>query len=620
MRIAGRLGLLAAAATLSAPSVASAAPTPANGLTNPLWNSETCANCHSYPNADEHAADPLYAPMFGWSGSMMANAARDPVFWAGVAIASQDHPGETEECVRCHSPRAFLEGRGNATSIDDLQAPGDFEGVTCETCHRLVEDPATPPGNARYEIDDVVVGGIVPRRGPWSYVGGGFEPPHSWIQDDYVGTSRACGTCHDVTTPRDRVDDDGTPLGTLFNEQRTYSEWANSSFAVEGAGFASCQDCHMPAVADMPGCGNAVNMFSHADGGRRHDLVGANRFMISLLEQEYGDNGAGQVPSTLYTIAMDRTDELLATAATMDVAAPADVALGEGLDGLEVTVTNNTGHKLPTGYSEGRVMWIEVIASYGGTPVWTSGQWTQGVGMEQDTNLRTYEGVAEEYATNTSLHLLLNDHWVRDTRIPPAGLVDDIETNPVGDRYTLQPDGTWPNFDVAPYSFPAAADVVDATPDDTTDDMLDVQVRLLYVINTPDYVQFLSDENTTNMAGDDVLSLFEAAGGAEPVVLAEQSLQIPITGFGAVAGSTGTADDTADGGSADGPDTSAGPGTSNPTTTATMGTETDTDPGANDDDGGGCSCRSASEAPTPGWLWLSGFGLLALRRNRRRRR
>jgi len=39
-----------------------------------------------------------------------------------------------------------------------------------------------------------------------------------------------------------------------------------------------------------------------------------------------------------------------------------------------VTVTNRTGHKLPTGYPEGRRMWINVVArDEGDNVIWESG-------------------------------------------------------------------------------------------------------------------------------------------------------------------------------------------------------------------------------------------------------
>jgi MYXO-CTERM domain-containing protein len=601
--------------------LATAAPTQPGELDNPLVTPATCQNCHSFGNIAPHRDDPYYAPFFGWQGSLMANAARDPVFWAGVAIADQDHPGETIECIRCHAPRAFLDGRGDAVAIDELLPDDLAGGVECELCHRATEDLATAAGNARYQLDDVAVAGTVARRGPWTYESNVGDPPHPWVQDPYTGSSRMCGTCHDVTTPRERVDDDGTALGMLFNEQRTYSEWLGSAYAVPGDDFRSCQDCHMPAVDQMPGCFDNANAgLTHDTGGRRHDLVGANRFMHEILRGIYGDGGTGEVVDFFYDNAIAAVDQLLPTAATLEVVGPRSVDLGAGLGALAVTVTNNTGHKLPSGYSEGRVMWIEVIARYDEEVVWSSGTWTQGQGIEQDVRLRTYRGVAEDLADGAQFHLLRNNHWLEDTRIPPRGLTPSIETDPVGDRYTLQGDGTWPNFDEVEYDFDGRSDVVDATPADPDDDVLVVDVRLLYLINTPEYVQFLADENSTNSAGADVLSRFEDAGGAPPLVLGSQQLMIPITAFGGVADDSGGSTSA---GSTTGPGSTTGDmtgGTTAPQTTSTTGAADDSSSsdGADADGGGGCACRHlADDEPPSGALWLAVFAL-GLRRRRTR--
>ncbi len=605
-----------AALAAAIPGTAAADPTAPNTLTHPLTESSACQLCHTFENAMGAAAEPRYAPFYGWQGSLMANAARDPVFWAGVALADQDHPGETVECVRCHSPRAYLEGRGDATSIDQLTT-ADLEGVGCELCHRATDQGAL--GNAQYNVDDVPgSSGLVPRRGPWAYAGGPGSPPHDWIDDPFTGSSALCGTCHEVTTPRERLDDAGNPMGMAFNEQRTYSEWAGSALAQPGEGFRSCQDCHMPAVADMPGCNQFVDEYSHRSGGRRHDLVGANRFMVELLRAEYGNDGTGLINDFFFEQTLDRMDELLATAATLELAGPPDVDLGVGLGGLVATVTNESGHKLPTGYSEGRVMWLEVVARYGEQVLWTSGQYVDGQGPEADAQLRAYRGVAEQYATGTQMHLLLNDHWVEDTRIPPRGLVPDPETDPVGSRYELQDDGTWPNFDVAQYAFDGRPDVEDATPDDATDDVLDVSVRLLYLVNTPQYVQLLADDNVTNEAGSDVAMMFDALGGAQPLVLAEAMLAVPIVGFGEPpAGSTGAVDtgvdDTAGAASSGGPGGSTGlPG--GETSAGSSGTG---DGGQGEDGGGGCGCTSRGRPAGAAALWV--LPALVLRRRRRHR-
>lgn len=617
------LALATAALALSSAS-AKAAPTEPGELVNPLVETVACENCHLFTNAAVQAADPPYSPFRTWQGSMMANAARDPVFWAGVAVASDDIPGETELCIRCHAPRAFLSGHGDVTSIDELEL-AELQGVECEACHRMMEDPGTPAGNAQYRIDDVVVGTNVPRRGPWDFTDGNEPPPHSWIQDPYTGSSRMCGTCHDVTTVAERVDDAGVGLGVPFNEQRTYGEWLRSDYAVPGPGFRSCQDCHMPAVDDMPGCTAHVNTMSHPTGGRRHDLVGANRFMIELIKAEYGSMGSNDVADLFYNTTLDRMDEFLPTAATIEVQGPDEVDLEQGIAELAVRVINNGGHKLPSGYSEGRVAWIEVVAEYAGQTVYTSGAWDQAAGtIEADPQLRTYEAKAEDYADGTQFHLLRNNHWVIDTRIPPLGLVPDLETDPVGDRYTLQPDGTWPNFDDHAYAFDGAPRIADATPGDSTDDVLNVSVRLRYLINTPEYIEFLG--GAAGEAGQHVAELFDLAGGATPVTLGEQTLAIPIVNFGAEAGTSSGGSSSSGGGSSSGAaDTSAGTtastaegSTSTPASTSggSASSEGSTGPQADDGGGGGCGCDARGRGGAPGAALLIAIAALGRRRRR----
>ena len=151
-----------AALTTASPRPAHATPT--ESLVNALTYDFMCESCHTFDNNNAAMDLPPHAPG-AYSGTLMANAARDPVFWAGVALATNDHPTETEDCVRCHAPRAFLEGRGDAISVDDLIEP-DLDSVTCEVCHRAMDDGETPPGNARFVLDDVLVDGQPPRRGP----------------------------------------------------------------------------------------------------------------------------------------------------------------------------------------------------------------------------------------------------------------------------------------------------------------------------------------------------------------------------------------------------------------------------------------------------------------------
>lgn len=559
--------------------------------------------CHAFPNGPMHQGDPFHAPMV-WQGSLMANSARDPVFWAAIALAHQDDPAHTEDCVRCHAPKAFLAGRGDVIAFDEL-TPQEQGGIECDLCHRMLEidlPPNTRFGNAQYAIDDVAVDGKVPKSGPWAYEPG-EEPNHPTRQDTgFLPSAESCGICHDVTTHRERVDDDGVGMGFSFNEQRTYSEWLNSDFAdpVQGE---TCQDCHMLAVENAAGCASFEGDGKlHETGARLHDLVGANRFMVELLDDLYGDDGAGTVASGWFENTVARMDVLLATSASLEVTFPDAVVVDEGF-ALPVRVTNNTGHKLPTGYSEGRVMWLEVTARYQDTVVWSSGAFDQAEGsIEDDAQVRRYEAIAEDFDDGTQLHLLRNNHWLLDSRIPPAGLTLDPQTDPVGDRYEAV-DGVWPNHDDVDYDF-AGTMLADATPG--TDDELVIQVRLLYLINTAQYIEVLAEDNETNSAGTDVAALFDERGGAAPVVLAEASATVPLSGLDEDGESETEGGEDSAGDSAEGMDSTA------PTDT---GGESET-LGATDegDGGGGCQCSHARHRDGAGWLLLGLAGLGVARR------
>jgi hypothetical protein len=575
---------------------ASAAPTEPGDLANPLESAANCQTCHRFTNPVERADEPMIAP-WAWRGSMMGNTARDPVFWAGVAVASQDEPAETPLCVRCHSPQAFLDGRGDAIAQEDLEFK-DLFGVDCESCHRAIDDGETPAGNANYVIDDVAVDGQVPKRGPWSYEAP-TTPPHPTTDDNaFVSSSRLCGTCHEVTTPRERLDDDGQQMGMLFNEQRTYSEWLASDFAGGGADHQDCQDCHMPAVADVAGCDSfSIGGFTHATGGRRHDLSGANQRTIEVLKSLYGSEGANDTPDLFFDEAIARSQELMETAATLDIGFPDLLDLEQGFT-LPVTITNESGHKLPTGYSEGRIMWVEVTVRYADQVLYSSGLWdTDALSIEDDAQLRSYEAIAERWSDGSRFHLLHNDYWVVDDRIPARGMAPDPQTDPVGDRYQVV-DGAWQHWDDFEYQFDATS-VDDVTPESDDDDTALVSVRVLYLINSQEYLDFLADENGTNEAGTTVQAAFDALGGPAPVVVVQDSVEIPLRGLQGQDGPGETDTGSTDGQTDDTEPTGSDTGESTP----------------QDDEGdGGCGCTQASSAPL-GWLSLF-LPLLALRRRK----
>src|SRR3954465_14442923 len=109
-------------------------------------DADNCASCHG----GGINGDTSFLPSDTWAGTMMANAARDPVFFAALAGANQDKPGVGTYCLRCHSPTAFVNGHAtppDGSAVDAI----DKQGIGCETCHRATQSTGA---DAPYILSD----------------------------------------------------------------------------------------------------------------------------------------------------------------------------------------------------------------------------------------------------------------------------------------------------------------------------------------------------------------------------------------------------------------------------------------------------------------------------------
>ena len=70
----------------------------ASTMADPSVGSEECVICHGIVQLEIEVAP-------NWQGSMMAQAARDPLFYACLAVANQDAANAGDTCIRCHSPK-----------------------------------------------------------------------------------------------------------------------------------------------------------------------------------------------------------------------------------------------------------------------------------------------------------------------------------------------------------------------------------------------------------------------------------------------------------------------------------------------------------------------------------
>ncbi len=555
-----------------------AGPFTQNGTQPPLTNAivppTNCQVCHWDYDTQNHIE-----PFDTWSGSMMAQAGRDPLFWAALDVANHDIPGVGDWCLRCHVPSGWLAGRSEPPggSVDGCGFTGpldvagtDFQGVSCHVCHRMTVNEAPPPGqesvyteNGQFWIDDSTDCPNMPiepcRYGPYNYPEDGVPPPHPWAYSEYHIESTNCGLCHNVTHPaHNLIDEAGNDTGILYPIERTYREWLQSDFADQlSLNFKTCQNCHMPDATADPAyaCTDQVN--NHTGNLATHVFAGGNAWVPDVLKNEYPSLPYGDALAASRDAALDMLQN---QSAVLEITCP-DTTQAAATLPISVKVTNLTGHKLPTGYPEARRMWLAIEVRDGnGTLVWETGAYDVATGiLTEDAQIKIYEakpGIwnaatseceVEDAGGNSHFHFVLNNCYAKDNRIPPLGFTGgaDLETQPVGYSYpeTSPGSGRLVNYDITQYAVPIPSTVV--TP-------LAVTARLLYQTTSKEYVEFLRDEAVDNGFPDDCIErswgypdqsrgeilydMWTTHGKAAPVTMQELPKSIVVEG-----GTTGVA-------------------------------------------------------------------------------
>jgi len=546
------------------------------GLTTLLPTSNACAGCHGNT-----------APIFNdWTGSLMAQAARDPLFYACLDIANADAPGSGDLCIRCHVPKAWLEGRSTPTSGSAITA-SDRDGINCAFCHRSV-DPYNTLGDAPPIDADILaaLGAEVPvqsmdrgmpampgnngngsyvidpqdrRRGPFPLPPDDMTPP-VWPEADCLiyhspvetyesplhRRSDICGTCHDVSLPHFRYNAGGTAF--IFNGtgvqhpthnkydmvpvERTYSEWLRSDFA-EGMGVdmggrfggpgrtfvSTCQDCHMP-VENVPGC--FFNELPRPDMPH-HTLHGASTWVLDAIGQQYGPSGTGELTATkVSALAANKLRNIDMLQRAADLIVTLDDSQTPGIKQLRARVVNQTGHKLPSGYPEGRRIWLTVQffdCTSDVVPIQERGGYDFHTAELDGGTTKVYEmigGLDDDLAAmlnrpaGPSAHFVLTNAIFKDNRIPPRGFTNArfaaVQAAPVAYSYA---DGQY--WDDTYFAIPAFA--------------AGARVILYYQATSKEYIEFLRDNNPNpgnpNNAGQVAYNLWLANGKGPPVVMAE---------------------------------------------------------------------------------------------------
>ncbi len=525
------------------------------GLNFNIAEVNDCSDCHGGFIDGNNPSDLEYLPHATWAGSMMANATRDPLFWAAVDIANQDVPGIGDFCIRCHSPNGFYKGHtknglgnlsyangceltGTLTSIENQN--NDYQGVNCHFCHR--QDPQGPNAepinlkNSNIWLDDQNCdnpdssSNFGPcRKGP-------YNPPifefHAWEASSFIKQGAYCGSCHNVSSPEittngvttiaKKLWDKGAETAIAMPIEKTYDEWNSSLYAdlifVDSFNVnpslelplltqgKTCQDCHMPQ-ADHPNARAALQtpLGSRAGDLKTHELVGGNSWMPQVLKSLYG---ADLDESTFSrSDAFDRTtNAALNMLQNKSAAIETSIITSDSSSAqVKVKVTNLTGHKLPTGYPEGRRMWIHLVAKDNlDNTIYESGAYDLITAvLTEDSDVKVYEsqqGIWDEINNECDFiekgkkqfHFALNNCILKDNRIPPLGFTggNNIELKPVGITYPFRPGSNSQqlvNYDETTYNIA----IPNATPLPIA-----ITATLKYQTASKDYIEFLAEEST----------------------------------------------------------------------------------------------------------------------------
>lgn len=414
---------------------------------------------------------------------------------------------------------------------------------------------------------------------------------HQMLYNRYHKSKYFCGICHDVSNPvlenlayADITPGDGTtvlpsesnPAFAYFHVERTFSEFMLSDYGLQGGSqgvgpfapeifstsdpnnnIARCQDCHMRDVVGVSANKNDAvlrpdDSVEHPNSGQPlHDLTGGNAWVSWVLASSVPgspnydpDNDALlNQGSTVLTLDMsqgegidpdallagsERAEQQLLLAASIE-----DLSYDATTGDLSFRVQNQTGHKLISGFPEGRRMFLNIRAynalddlvyevnpydPLAGTLKGLSYPYTNTLTLPEPLSaIEVYEDalVYEMHPSSTltgedeTFHFALATNRYKDNRIPPKGFR-------IGEASERLSQPRWHGADALDYftaeEYAGGYDLVNLT---IPAGASEVEVMLYYQTTSREYIEFLRDE----INGTGVLTLPGNGVGGDPAYI-----------------------------------------------------------------------------------------------------
>lgn len=292
---------------------------PVSRLQYPYESSIQCRGCHT----DQYQQ---------YEESMHAKAFSNPLFnaqyFTEVVPRAQKDPGlvpEARRCIACHAPVVFMNYTGLVTT--PAQASLFETGVTCDFCHTL---------EGYGENGDYIQSSSGKKQGPYQIEG---SATHHSEYSGYMQHAEYCGNCHNATSH----------IGVGVNS--TFDEWRGSVYGISGnTSSVTCQQCHMSQEGFQR---KGVAVF--ARGKAAHVNIGSGGYSKDQKEHDKLYNHSFPGAHSI----KQQQDALL-----LEFRVGTRVADAAGRLPFNILVNNErTGHKMPSGSSDLRFMWLVVTAT-----------------------------------------------------------------------------------------------------------------------------------------------------------------------------------------------------------------------------------------------------------------